>query len=564
MQRVPQWAARESAAPATALKSFDVEYDVIVVGAGGGGLPAALFSRWLGNSVALVEKADTVGGTARKAAFWYWVPNNRPMRDAGLVDDKDDCLRYMARLARPERYNPNAPMLGLEQWEFEAFEAIYESASPAAELLHERGALRYRHCADVTDYWAELPENKAPRGRVLVPEGACESMSDGGKVAIESMHTAALRDGVQVMTGVRVQRLVRNMHGEVVGVQGTRATGEKLTLGARKGVIFATGGFTHDAALRTNFLHAPFVGGCAARTNEGDFVRMASAAGAQLRNMNYAWMCPVALERVAAGGDDFTGTFSVGGDSMLWVNKTGHRVVNEKLAYNEIAQRFFEWDPQRAEYPNFVQIAVWDRRSQEHSASSEYGRLIRPGAGNEAFELRGETLDELTQAIRDRLQKYAHLTGNARLSDDFAINLRASIARFNAFAREGRDHDFLRGDRAVERMFNGPTGEPYGHDNPTLYPLAGSGPYYAALVAGGTLDTKGGPLADANGQVLDDVGNPIPGLYGVGNCVASASARAYWAGGGTLGPIIAFAWRATHAADAQRVRSVMPVEATAG
>lgn len=564
MHQSLKWARRETAAPATQPAACDGEFDVVVVGAGGGGLPAALFARWLGNSVALVEKAGTVGGTARKAAFWYWVPNNRPMREAGLVDDKDDCLRYMARLARPERYQPDAPLLGLEPWEYDAFEAIYESASPAAEALHERGALRYRHCADVTDYWAEMPENKAPRGRVLLPADACESMSDGGKVAVESMQAAALRDGVQIMTGVRVQRIVRNGTGEVVGVQGTRASGEPLTLSARKAVIFATGGFTHDPVLRANFLHAPFVGGCATRSNEGDFVRIASAAGAQLRNMNYAWMCPVALEHVAAGGDDFTGTFSVGGDSMLWVNKTGQRVVNEKLAYNEIAQTFFEWDPQRAEYPNFVQIAIWDQRSQQHCASTEYGRLIRPGAGNEAFELRGETLEELTGAIRERLQRYAHLTGNAQLRDDFTTNLRASITRFNTFAREGKDHDFQRGDRLVERMFNGPTGEPLEHGNPTLYPFSDTGPYYAALVAGGTLDTKGGPLTNASAQVLDDLGEPIPGLYGVGNCVASASARAYWAGGGTLGPILAFAWRAAHAAHDEAVKQTVPAEAAPG
>jgi predicted oxidoreductase len=87
-----------------------------------------------------------------------------------------------------------------------------------------------------------------------------------------------------------------------------------------------------------------------------------------------------------------------------------------------------------------------------------------------------------------------------------------------------------------------------GRENPTLWPLAEQGPYYAALVTGGTLDTKGGPQTDPDGHVLDDLGQPIPGLYGVGNCVASASAQAYWAGGATLGPIIAFAHRAANAA----------------
>jgi predicted oxidoreductase len=87
-----------------------------------------------------------------------------------------------------------------------------------------------------------------------------------------------------------------------------------------------------------------------------------------------------------------------------------------------------------------------------------------------------------------------------------------------------------------------------------MWPISSSGPYYASLVTGGTLDTKGGPRTNPDGQVLDDTGAAIPGLYGVGNCVASASAQAYWAGGGTLGPIIAFAHRAARAADREPVR----------
>ena len=58
--------------------------------------------------------------------------------------------------------------------------------------------------------------------------------------------------------------------------------------------------------------------------------------------MNYAWMCPVPLER--SGRPDLVGMFSVAGDSMLFVDKSGRRVVNEKLPYNELAQAFFRWD----------------------------------------------------------------------------------------------------------------------------------------------------------------------------------------------------------------------------
>jgi hypothetical protein len=545
---------RESAAPISGGGPFDATADIVVVGGGGGGLPAALFARWLGDEVILLEKAPELGGTARKAAFWYWIPNNRSMQEAGIADPEEDFLRYTARLSRPQQYDPSSPTLGLSEWEHAQLRAIYESASPAAELLAENDALPYRWCDAVPDYWSELPEDKAPTGRVLVPEGARASMSDGGQVGIRTMSAAAERDGVDVRLSHRVQRLVI-AGGAVVGVEATAEDGATLRVAARKAVIFASGGFTHDPELRANFLSAPVYGGCAANTNEGDFVRIGAAAGAQLRNMNQAWMCPVPLEKAVAGDPSLSGMFSVAGDSMLFVDKTGRRVVNEKLPYNELAQLFFQWDPLRGEYPNLVLIQVWDQRSQEHSASDEYGRLIVGDTGaSDAHVLRGETLDELAAAVRERLTRYGRVTGGLQLADDWAANLGASIARFNALAATGVDEDFGRGERAVQQLFNGDVREEPGRTNPTLWPLSDEGPYYAALVTGGTLDTKGGPKATPDGQIVDDMDQPIPGLYGVGNCVASPSARAYWAGGATLGPIIAFAYRAANAAHLEPVR----------
>src|SRR5580658_4112819 len=101
-------AKRGSSAPVRP-NSFDSEVDIVVVGSGVGGLSAALFSRWLGNEVLVLEKASELGGTTRKAAFWCWVPNNAAMRAAGTKDPKKDCIRYMARLARPEVYDAKAP-----------------------------------------------------------------------------------------------------------------------------------------------------------------------------------------------------------------------------------------------------------------------------------------------------------------------------------------------------------------------------------------------------------------------------------------------------------------------
>jgi hypothetical protein len=555
-------ARRGSSAPVRP-NSFDAEVDIVVVGSGVGGLSAALFSRWLGNEVLVLEKASELGGTTRKAAFWYWAPNNAAMRALGIEDPKSDCIRYMARLSRPEAYDPNDARFGMSVWEYSAYEAIYDNASPATELLAEKGALEYRHCPGVPDYWAEFPEDKAPKGRVLLPREACESMSDGGEVAVRTMSAAARRDGVDIRTRHRVQRVIRNGSDEIVGVEASSGSGKDVAFRARKAVIFATGGFTHDVEMRKNFLSAPVFGGCAAVTNEGDFVNIGSSVGAQLRNMNYAWMCPIVLEKALNHDPSLIGTFSPSGDSMIYVSKHGARVTNEKLAYNESAQAFFEWNPRLGEYSNLVLIAIWDQRSQDHCASGEYGRFIVPPGTNDDHVIKGANVKELAENISARLAKYAAHIGGLQLAPEFANNLVTTIKRFNDFAKTGKDLDFHRGERQVELLFNGPTASAPTGPNPTMFPISENGPFYAALLGGGNLDTKGGPKTSAHGKVLDTSDRPIAGLYGVGNCVASASARAYWAGGATIGPILALSYLAAKTASAEPVKQAAPMQAAA-
>src|SRR5947207_4192107 len=84
--------------------TWDDTYDVVVVGAGAAGFPAALHANARGSSVAILEKASEPGGTMKKSAAWYWIPNNADMQREGVADDKDAFIRYCARLARPEAY----------------------------------------------------------------------------------------------------------------------------------------------------------------------------------------------------------------------------------------------------------------------------------------------------------------------------------------------------------------------------------------------------------------------------------------------------------------------------
>lgn len=557
-------ASRESALPARNAQ-FDVETDVVVVGGGCAGLASSLFTSWLGHDVILLEKAPELGGTTIKSAFIYWVPNNGFLQEQGLEDREEDFLRYVARISRPERYDPDSPTFGQSEWEFALYKAIYESAWPAAKLLHDRGALPTRHAPHWTDYWANLEEDKVHNARHLTPDNLNEDETNGGLVAVRGMTAAAEAAGVDIRTGHRVQRLVLSDDDEVIGVVATTADGQTVNVGARKAVLFGSGGFTHDQDLRDNFLAVPAIGGCAARTNEGDFVRIGSAVGAQLANMQYAWRCAVNVQWVAERNPHMQGTFAVAGDSMILVNYKGERGFNEKLPYNELIQRMYDWDPLNCEFPNRVMVQIWDQYAQDHSAKEFFGNSIVPDDSDQSHIIRGDTLEQLVANVRERLARFRETTGGIELAADFLPRLEQTIARWNQMAEQGVDEDFHRGEREVElTVFAGPLSEEAAaRKNPVMRALDPEGPYYACLLSGGTLDTKGGPRINASAQVVDHHNQPIPGLYGVGNCVASASARAYWAGGGTLGPMIAFAYRAAQAIDDEPVRDLGAVRRAA-
>lgn len=121
------------------------------------------------------------------------------------------------------------------------------------------------------------------------------------------------------------------------------------------------------------------------------------------------------------------------------------------------------------------------------------------------------------------------------------------MTRFNEFAKNGKDEDFHRGEYTYDREWTtfpptvpGAPWPPEGSRNYCMYPLSDHGPYYAVILGAGTLDTNGGPVIDSRAQVLDVRGNPIPGLYGAGNCIASPTANAYWGAGSTIGPAMTF------------------------
>ena len=125
----------------------------------------------------------------------------------------------------------------------------------------------------------------------------------------------------------------------------------------------------------------------------------------------------------------------------------------------------------------------------------------------------------------------------AKLDMDPA-RLKATIQRFNGFARAGVDGDFGRGNSAYDRYY----GDPTVHPNPCLGPLE-KGPFTAFRVVIGDLGTKGGVVTDAEARALREDGTVIEGLYSAGNNSASVMGRTYPGPGSTIGPAVVFGLR---------------------
>jgi predicted oxidoreductase len=115
--------------------------------------------------------------------------------------------------------------------------------------------------------------------------------------------------------------------------------------------------------------------------------------------------------------------------------------------------------------------------------------------------------------------------------------LQASVERINRYADTGVDPDFHRGETAYQQNLGDPlwTGK-----NPNLGPLR-QGPFYAVRLYPGDIGASTGFATDAHAQVLDAKGQPISGLYAVGNDMQSIMGDTYPAPGITIGPGLVFA-----------------------
>jgi len=540
-----------------AAQKWNHETDILVVGSGVGACTAAVTAHENGDAVMVVEKAGFMGGTSFKSAGVLWVPNNFTLREKGIEDKKDDCIRYQARYSYPERFNAADDRLGLTEHEYALLEAFYDNASPAVDSLRKNKSLNVAEWRmffldrPATDYLDHVPENKVPAGRALGPVGQDGNIGLGAELMNQLIAALQARE-IRSFMNHRVAALVQDADGRVIGVQAD-AGGTPVHFKARKAVIFASGGYVHNAEMTANYQPARLYGSCAMPAAEGDFINIAAAAGARLGNIGGAWRTQILLEEALQSSKIGSGVFFPPGDSALQVNKYGVRAVNENRNYNDRTEVHAIYDASRAEYPNQLMFMFYDQRTAEAFA----GDYPLPAAPTDAAHvMSGATLEELTGKIGKRLAEIEAHTGGLSLAPEFLPNLEKTIGRFNEFATSGVDEDFQRGKHAYDSEWHQvfspqkpDSGWPANkHPSVTMHPFRDEGPYYAIVLAAGALDTCGGPVIDAKARVLNTKDEPIAGLYGAGNCIASPSGDAYYGAGHTLGLSMTFGYIAANAA----------------
>jgi len=515
---------------------FDLDADVVVVGGGAAGFSAAVTATTLGADVILLERDEEVGGTTARSGGGAWFPNNRFLKEQGTEDPKGPAMQYMCKQAYPYLYQPDHPTLGLPEDAYALIESFFDNSPLALDHLTEAGAVEMFSDVALPDYFAEWPENKAPYGRKLSPVGRIPNTL-GGPLMIAKMQAAGEALGLRVFTNHRAASLLRNADGEVVGLE-AHVGRRTVLVRARKGVIFASGGFLHNEEMRRDYLKGPVFGGCATTMATGDFVRMGIEAGAQLGNMGEGWWYQISLEQVVQSGQTAGGFFMPFGDSMIEVNRHGKRVVNEKAAYNERGAVHFAWDGN--EYCNLVLFVLYDEAVAQNPDPIGFRFPIPPPGEEARYVIKGETWEELAANIDERLAELANHTGGVALAPSFVSNLKETIERYNGFARTGVDEDFGRTGTPIATYWSGTMLQPDSKN--TMHPLSDTGPYYCILAVAGALDTCGGPKVNPKAQVLSTRGEPIPGLYGAGNCIASPAGQAYWGPGATIGPAMVYGY----------------------
>lgn len=548
-------------------------FDVVVVGAGAGGMAAAAVAAAEGLSVAVVEKAAQVGGTTAWSGGMVWAPCNTLQTSTGHQDSTEKATSYL---------NDTVP-----EPAGKALRDVFIARAPEAiDYFQRHTVVQLRPVPIYPDYFPDSPGSTSG-GRVLEPvpfdartlgphfkvlrAPLPEFMLLGGMMIARSdiMHfrkaltswrsmlrVAHLvgRYGIQrvrndrgsdlVLGNALVGRLLKSLvdrdvtiltstsvkalevvDGRVHGVR-ISSNGDEYVLNATRGVVLAAGGFSHNQSLRAALL--PPIAGCLSATapvSTGDGLMLGTGVGGKLAtdNAHNAYWTPVSRHTRRDGSmaiypHTVTDRAKPG---VIAVDQTGRRFVNEAMPYHEFTKamlgRHNQGQPLRTYLICDVKF-LWT-----------YGLgAVKPMTWPLTYAKRSGYLTE-AQSIAELASK---------LSLD-AKALELTLGDYNRGAAKGIDTAFGRGSNAYQRHLGDADHLP----NPCVRPLDHP-PFYAVEIFPGDLGTAVGLQTDAAARVLNAQGAPIAGLYACGNDMNSIMAGNYPGPGITLGPALVFGYLA--------------------
>jgi 3-oxosteroid 1-dehydrogenase len=549
---------------------WDHAVDLLVIGSGAGAMVCALRAHDCGGDALLIEKSSQYGGSSAMSGGCLWVPNNHLMSDVGIDDTPDDALAYLKETtggsvseARLRAYVETAPKMAKYLCERTQVDLVamleYPDYYPAASGYCAGGRALEAKNFDARKLGDEFLRMREAAIQTLIMRRIFLTIAEGrtlfcrgkGRIRLvlrlfaryfldlpwrfKSKRDRNLAMGNALVGGLRRSLMDRDIplwlntparellveEGRVIGVAAEK-NGRTIRIRARKGVVLAAGGFESSQAMREKYLPNPtrVEWTCTNPDNTGDAIHMGLELGAATDLMAEAWWGPTT---VVPGEDRARMLFiekSLPGSVL--VNRRGERFVNEALPYVDVVKAIYQKNrPEASTIPCYL---IYDANFRRKYPCGPF----LPGGHQPDWALP-------RRVKRDYLKKANTLEGLAKRLGIDAEGLKLSVPRLNEHARTGEDTDFQRGGSVFDRYYGDQQVEP----NPCLAPIE-TPPFYGVEVFPGDLGTKGGLLTDASARVLTEAGEPIVGLYAIGNCSASVMGRSYPGPGSTLGPTTTF------------------------
>jgi len=555
------------------MEEREVECDVLVVGTGAAGMATAVTAASQGLKVLVVEKEPRFGGTTARSGGWVWIPGTRLATEQGIHEPPGAALEYLkhettthfdaARVGAflemgpkaidfftrntsvqfdmpalfPD-YHAEAPggMQGGRSMVARPFdgrelgERIKDLAPPLPELTvfgmmlgSGKEIKHFMRAFKSVESFAYVTKRLALHFLDVVRHGRGMTLTNGNALA-GRLAKAAMDLNVPVWLSSPVLKLVVE-NGGVAGAVVQRE-GRRLRINAKRGVVLACGGFPHDVERRKElFPHAPTGKehfSPAPVTNTGDGLRLAEAVGGIVDKTiphAAAWVPTSVTTRPDGSKGVMPHFIDRAKPGVIAVTPKGKRFTNEGSSYHDFVQ-----DMVRAcrDEPEVFSWLLCDHRVLRDYGLGcvapfplPFGHHLKSG-----YLKSGSTIAELAKHIGIAPEV-----------------LQSTVDEFNATAREGKDPAFGKGSKAYNRY----QGDELVTPNPCVAPLE-KGPFYAIKLVVGDLGTFAGLVTDEKTRVLDAKGQPIKGLYAVGNDAASVMGGNYPGAGITLGPALTFGY----------------------